>query len=380
MGLLDRHIFKNVLVTCLGAVGFFTFIMMAANALKDLVGHFLAGRLSVGMMLELLALLLPYAVMYALPLGILCGVLLVLGRMSADSEITAMRAAGLGLARIARPVYVLGAVGMIGAAYMNLQMMPEARVRYKQELVDALRTDPRMLLVPKTFIRDFRGMVVYVGDRDGEELRDVWVWKLDRDSRVISFLKARQGRLSFDEAASSLIFSANEAVIETRNPDRPENFREMPTVAPYESSSLQFPIGHLFGQQMVSRKPDWLTLPALLAEIRRLSVPVADEAGEPARVAALTKHRIVLQDKLAKAVAVLAFVLVAVPLGIKVSRRETSANLLVAVMLALGYYFLSEAAKWLEGYPTLRPDMLIWIPNLIFVWLGIRWMRRVQSA
>jgi Predicted permeases len=379
LGLLDRHIFKNVLVTCLGAVGFFTFIMMAANALKDLVGHFLAGRLSLGMMLELLALLLPYVVMYALPLGILCGVLLVLGRMSAENEVTAMRAAGLSLTRIARPVYVLGVAGMIFALYVNLQMMPQARVRYKQELVDALRTDPRMVLVPKTFIRDFRGLVVYVGERVGEELRDVWVWKLDHDSRVVYFLKAQRGQLSYDDAENSLIFTPTDAVIETRDPDQPENFREMPTTAPYESTSVRFPIGQLFGQQSISRKPDWLTLPALLGEIRRLSEPVPADA-EPARVAALTKHRIVLQDKLAKAVAVLAFVLVAVPLGIKVSRRETSANLVVAVILALSYYFLSESAKWLEAYPAIRPDLLLWLPNLVFIALGIRWMRRVQGA
>ena len=379
LGLLDRHIFKNVFLTCLGAVGFFTFIMAAANALKDLIGHFLAGRLSVGTMSELLLWLLPYAVMYALPMGILCGVLLVLGRMSAESEITAMRAAGLGLARIARPIYVLGAAGMVCALFVNLHFMPLARVKYKQELLSAVRTDPKLLLVPKTFIRDFRNMVVYVGERQEEVVKDVWIWRLDADSRVISFLKAESGRIEFDESDNSLVFTAQMAVMETRDNDAPEDFKKMPTVAPYESSSLKFPLDKLFGQRVINRKPDWLTLPALLGEIRRLNTP---EPGgdEAARLQALTKHRIVLQDKLAKAAAVLAFVLVAIPLGIKVSRRETSANLVVAVSLALAYYFLSEAAKWLEGYPQMRPDILLWLPNLIFVWLGLRWMKRVQSA
>jgi lipopolysaccharide export system permease protein len=380
LGLLDRHIFKNVFLTCLGAVGFFTFIMAAANALKDLIGHFLAGRLSVGTTLELLLWLLPYAVMYALPMGILCGVLLVLGRMSAESEITAMRAAGLGLVRIVRPIYVLGAAGMVCALFVNLQFMPMARVKYKQELLNAVRTDPRLLLVPKTFIREFRSMVVYVGERHGEEVRDVWLWRLDGESRVVSFLKAERGRIEFDESDNSLVFTAQGAVMETRSSKTPENFAEMPHVAPYESSSLKFPLEKLFGQQMINRKPDWLTFPVLLGEIRRLSRPVEAGGDDGARVQALTKHRIVLQDKLAKAVAVLAFVFVAVPLGIKVSRRETSANLVVAVGMALAYYFLSEAAKWLESYPQVRPDLLLWVPNLLFVWLGLRWMRRVQSA
>jgi lipopolysaccharide export system permease protein len=147
-----------------------------------------------------------------------------------------------------------------------------------------------------------------------------------------------------------------------------------------ELPTLRISLEELFGQQMIRRKPDWLTFPVLLGEIRRLSRPVEAGGDDAARVQALTKHRIVLQDKLAKAVAVLAFVFVAVPLGIKVSRRETSANLVVAVGMALAYYFLSEAAKWLEGYPQMRPDLLLWVPNLLFVWLGLRWMRRVQSA
>jgi lipopolysaccharide export system permease protein len=380
LGLLDRHIFKSVFLTCLGAVGFFTFIMAAANALKDLIGHFLSGRLSVRTTAELLVWLLPYAVMYALPMGILCGVLLVLGRMSAESEITAMRAAGLGLWRIARPIYVLGAAGMVCALFINLQFMPLARVKYKQELLNAVRTDPKLLLVPKTFIREFRNMVVYVGERRGETVKDVWVWRMDNESRVLSFLKARSGRIEFDETDNSLVFTAEGAVMETREAKSPEDFLEMPHVAPYESSSLKFPLEKLFGQRMISRKPDWLTFPVLLGEIARLKKPLAPGGDEAERVQALTKHRIVLQDKLAKAVAVLAFVFLAVPLGIKVSRRETSANLVVAVVLALAYYFLSEAAKWLEGYPQMRPDLLLWLPNIVFVWLGLRWMKRVQTA
>jgi lipopolysaccharide export system permease protein len=378
LGLLDRHIFKNVFLTCLGAVGFFTFIMAAGNALKDLIGPFLSGRLSLGTTLELLLWLLPYAIMYALPMGILCGVLLVLGRMSAESEVTAMRAAGLGLWRIARPIYALGSAGMVCGLFVNLQFMPVARVKYKQELLSAVQTDPRVLLQPKTFIREFRGAVIYANERDGDVLKDIWVWNLDDQSRVIRMSKAESGKLSYDDAAGELIFTPQKSSVEQRDGEAPEDAAKIHAAAA-DLPPLRVSLEKLFGKQAINRKPDWLTFPVLLGEIARLKTPVAS-GDEEARVAALTKHRIVLQDKLAKAVAVLAFVFVAVPLGIKVSRRETSANLVVAVALALAYYFLSEAAKWLEGYPQMRPDLLLWVPNLVFVYLGLRWMKRVQAA
>src|SRR4051812_20766469 len=104
--LLDRYIFKEVFFACLAAVGFFTFVVMKANVLKDLLSFILAGQLPVESSIMLILYLVPPAAMYALPMGILCGVLVVLGRLSAESEIVAMRACGLSLFRICAPVYV----------------------------------------------------------------------------------------------------------------------------------------------------------------------------------------------------------------------------------------------------------------------------------
>jgi len=62
-----------------------------------------------------------------------------------------------------------------------------------------------------------------------------------------------------------------------------------------------------------------------------------------------------VQEKFNTALAVLSFALIGVPLGIKLSRRETSANLGVAVMLALGYYMLTVAVSWLGPSPRVSP-------------------------
>jgi lipopolysaccharide export system permease protein len=69
-----------------------------------------------------------------------------------------------------------------------------------------------------------------------------------------------------------------------------------------------------------------------------------------------------------------------VPLGIKVSRRETSANLGVALILALSYYFLTVMTQWLDNYPNLRPDLLLWVPNIIFIVVAFLLHRRAERA
>src|SRR3954465_3904350 len=94
MNLIHRHIFANVVLTCGGAVGLFAFVLMLANALKDLLPYVVSGQLELDMMARLIWLMVPFVAMYALPMGMLTGILLVLGRMSSDREITALRSSG----------------------------------------------------------------------------------------------------------------------------------------------------------------------------------------------------------------------------------------------------------------------------------------------
>ena len=91
------------------------------------------------------------------------------------------------------------------------------------------------------------------------------------------------------------------------------------------------------------------------------------------------KIAMTIQEKFTTAFAVLSFTLVGLPLGIAVSRRETSANLGVAVALALGYYFLTVMIGWLDHHPEYHPDYLLWLPNLVFVWLGCWLFRRLRA-
>jgi lipopolysaccharide export system permease protein len=79
-------------------------------------------------------------------------------------------------------------------------------------------------------------------------------------------------------------------------------------------------------------------------------------------------------------IAVLSFALVGIPLGVRVSRKETSANLGMAVMLFLSYYFLVVMVNWLDRHPEYRPDLLYWLPNVIFLGIAAWLFRRADRA
>ena len=381
MNLLDRHIFKSVLFTCFAAVCLFAFVLMAGNILRDLLGPLLSGQLQLLIFGRLVLLLVPFVISYALPLGMLTGVLLTLGRLSSDSEITAMRAAGLSVPRIALPVLVLAVLGVALGLRVNFESMPWAKVQYERELVSAMRANPLSFIVPRKFIRDFPGYVVYIGSKRGSDLRDFWLWQLDNERRVVRFVRAESGRVDYDEAANDFIITLANARIEDHDRKNPEDFSQPPMVNSFgQVDPVRLPLSKYFSTPTVHQKLAWMTYRELMAEKARLEREPVQPANAIQHDRDIMRVLFTIQDKFSMAIAIFTFAFVGVPLGIKVSRRETSANLGVAVLLGLGYYFITVVVGWLDQHPEYRPDLLLWVPNLVFVVLGFWLLRRLDRA
>jgi lipopolysaccharide export system permease protein len=383
VNLLDRYIFKSVLATCAAAVGLFAFIVSIPNIARDILPHVLAGQVSATIFVQLIVLLIPLAITFALPMGMLTGVLLTLGRLSADSEITAMRAAGLSITRVTRPVILLAVVGVAIGLYFNFESMPRARVEYHQILGAAIRANPLSLIVPKTFIRDFQGYVVYVGEKQGTVMRDFWLWELDRDRRVKRVVRAESGRFDYDDATNSLLLTLTQAQVEIRQEKNPEKFVQPQMVVSFEQTEpFHLSLDRFFGRASGPHiKQEWMTYPELLAERARIAKqPLPADAAEAKKaLRERMKLELVYQDKFNTALAVLSLALVGIPLGIKVSRRETSANFAIAVGLTLAYYLLTVAVKVLDRHPEYRPDLLLWMPNILLLGLGAWLMTRIEK-
>lgn len=378
MGLLHRHLFASVAGACAAAVGLFGFVLIAGQALRDLLSYVMAGQLAPETAARLLGLMLPYVAVYALPIGLLTAVLLVLGRMSSQQEITAMRAAGLSLGYISRPIWVIAGAAVLLSLALNFYVMPKARTAYRKTLVEAVRQNPLNFIVPKTFVRDFPGYVVYVGEREGEELRDFWLWELDTQKRVLGVARAKSGTIRFREADNRMVLTLREVSVETRDRDRPEDFSKPQPVGTSESMTVELKLEGLFKQLKLSQKINWLTYGELMA--RRSELAAKGAAATKADRIELTRVVVALSEKAAASFAVLAFAFVAVPLGIKVSRKETSANLGIAVALVLGYYFLATLTGMLERSPALRPELWVWAPPLAYAAAGLWLFRRVDRA
>jgi lipopolysaccharide export system permease protein len=264
--------------------------------------------------------------------------------------------------------------------WANFEAMPYGRVNYEQRFKEAMRKNPMSFIREKTFIREFKGCVIYIGEVRGAVLRDVWIWELDNDRRVKRLVRAESGRLDYDESTNSLIPTFTLAKVEERNSDNPEDFSRAPRLASFEKAEeLRISLDRYFGRDGVRVKQDWLTYEGLQQERARLAAKPVEPGKEKEAARERMKLELVVQDKFNLGVAAFSFALIGVPLGIRVSRRETSANLGVALGLVLGYYFLAVLVKTLDRHPEYHPDLLLWLPNLVFLGLGVWLFGRIEK-
>ena len=379
MRLLDRHVLTETAVAGGIATGAFVFVLVAGNVLNQVSGAVASGRVSGWEGLELIALLIPGVLPYALPLGLLTGVLLAFGRMGSQQELTAMKACGLGLGRIARPALLLAGAAALLSAWLNLEVAPAANTEYRRLLIGSAKDNPASVIVPGQLNRQFPGMVIRATERDGEVLRDFRLWRVDDRGRLVQSVHAREARFAraLNAAGEGVLrVTLTDAQLETRQAGD-ESFTRPSSFASAATSTLEFPAAGVFkDSDNFQRKLRWLTTSELLVAAEKgWDVPPDAGAAELARGRMVAKTQ--LMSHLAGAFSVFSLAFLAVPLAVRVGRAETFVNAAMALGIALSYYLLSSMASYVKD-PGFRPDLLVWSPNVVVVALAWWLLRRAS--
>src|SRR5258708_33732903 len=160
---LHKYLTLQVLASSALKVAVFTFVLLLGNARKEILQLLLSGQVRFGIVLEAIGLLIPFVLVFALPIGFITATLLVFGRFSADQELTAARASGISLLSLAPPILLLSLVCCGLSAWINMDLGPRSRVAYKS-LIDQAKNDLANVQLPEDrLIYDFPGYIFHVG-------------------------------------------------------------------------------------------------------------------------------------------------------------------------------------------------------------------------
>lgn len=174
-GIFFRHVLRDAGVATLG-VGVLLLVLLLTNQLAFILGRAATGQIPASLVLELVRLSLVENSVVIMPIAVLLGGVLGLGRLYHDSEIAAAQACGLGTAPLYRAMGLITLVATLLAAWVSFQAGPVAAQRTAQIRIEALRTAATRGLVPGAFRSLGSGTTLYFGgvEPDGR-LKEVFV-------------------------------------------------------------------------------------------------------------------------------------------------------------------------------------------------------------
>lgn len=373
---MHMYLTREVLASLLMTVLVFTFVLLLANALKEILPFLVSGQVSFPVVTQAIGLLVPWVWVFALPMGMLTATLLIFGRFSADQELTAVRASGISLVALSAPVLMLSLVLCGVSAAINMEVGPRCRVAYTR-LWGRIRAELSSVLLPeRQYIKDFPGYIFYVDRNRGGNLENVLIFTLENGTNETQTVRAPRGTMAVDAARHELTLKLFNAKLITLNGDRE-------FVGASEVLTLQVPLESQ--KKTVEAKIDDMTFPQLSAELRdleqrlRLPVSLKQLTREEARARNKEWERrrqdlapIIFQmhRQVAFSFACFGFTLLGIPLGIRVHRRETNVGIAIALVLVAVYYSFILVGQALDSRPEYFPHLLVWAPNFLFQGLG----------
>jgi len=363
MKILYRYLGKNLLITFLATLLVMIGILCVGNLIK------IVDMVVKGMDLILLGKFLWFIIIrllqYAIPMAILTATLLVFGRLAADNEITAMRASGVGMGTITRPVFFIGFFLTLIAIYLNNNAIPNHNFASRQLRKQFGLQDPELLLEPGEFIK-LPGYAISIQDKKNDHLENITIYQY-QSGKLISAITAKQARIENRAEKKKFIVHLYDGIFDEYDQDNPH----VSTRTSFEYLQQALELGELFEEANISKRTKDMTRSELLRSRDELMGMGKDMK---AMISQITTE---LHKRLSLSLACFSFVLIGIPLAIKTHRGEKSIGMSISLILIFVFYLFVLYSKAVAESPRYYPQLIVWIPNILYGGSGIFLMLKV---
>jgi len=362
----DRRLVARYIIAAVLPYISLTLVLLTAVLFAQQATRFaelaLFAPLSYSMLGEVAAALLPSVLVFTLPMSVLAGVVIGFARMGTDSEIVAMRAAGVGTWTMLWPIVLLGLVLSGATTWLQFKEAPEAARDLRRAAVQGALAKLDSPVDPRTFTTDIPGYVIYV--RDGNKLQGNWgrvfIYAPQADSSA-QILTARSGRIDSSAEKAELVLSD---AVKTRIPAAHAD-HEQYVVERFDQLRVAINTGRAELQKRLTEdeiSPDEMEWGDLRAQANSGSI-------EERRAAQRTTNR-----RLALAISPLVFALLAASIGLRVRRGGRSIGVLISLVLMVVYYLCSLMGESLSRVGTVSPIIGGWIATALMLFLSFMFL------
>jgi LPS export ABC transporter permease LptF/LPS export ABC transporter permease LptG len=360
MRILDRYVFREVLSHAMLGMAVFTFVFFVPELVRlmEFVVRHSGSSADVAL---LIACAMPGLLVFTLPMAALVGVLIGLGRLSADSEIVALNASGIGLRRLLMPVGAMALAFTLLTLSFTFWLSPAARRTYRA-LEDRLSaTQASYAVQPRVFDERFPHFVLYVQDVDATAAR--WRGVFLAESNAV--------------AGSHLTLAEEAIVVTDRTEGKFQLHLETGSIHEYDPSDPQRYGFTTFGTQDMPIEAAGAAgeKPATLSDAERSVSQLLQERGPGWRDA-----HIEFQRRIAFPAACLVFALLGVPVGVRPRRGGRAAGFIFTLLLICAYYLALVAGTHMAQQGAVTPALGVWAANVVTVIVALILLRRIEHA
>ena len=370
MRLLGRYIFREILTSSLLGTLLATFVIFLHGA-DTLLKLLVATNPPPSTVATLLALALPPVLPFTIPFGVLVGILIGLGRLAADGEIVAMRAAGVSSRKVIAPVVTFALLGMGLAAWASLRLTPYAVRETARLMTDLVASRSSADVQARVFIEDFPNTILYVDAVTPGPPGKPVLWER---VFIADITPPEQRKKGMAEKADGPMITTAEKAIATSDPKNNRVLLELHNASTHEMGKdlVSHDSSEAVKNLALNVKPPEQTnqRPREMSTRQLLRYKGADilEAG------------IELHQRFTFPVACLMMALVGIPLGIATRKGGKSAAYLIALFLGFFCYWLSSIAlQNVARQRALPVPVAIWLPNALFGIAGVIFLARMEK-
>ncbi len=355
--IINRYIFREIALPFVIILFVLTFVLLMGKILQ-IMDLMINKGIRVLDIAHLIALIMPNFLLFTIPIALLVSILIAMGRLSADNEITVLKASGVSLLQLFYPAAVASLLAFACAMVIGYFLVPQSNFATKRLLFELASQNAGIGIKEKVFNADFKGLLLYADTipADGASMENVII----SDSRVLgeqNTILAKKAFLVADPKLMIVKLRLENGSIHTVGKDL-KNYRKVD----FKSYDINLDLSSTMSSFTDEAKSSTeMTLSELLERMKK-----PDLAQAAMRELAIEVHK-----KFSIPLSCIFFGLLAMPLGITHHRSVKSRGFAVGLIIVAVYYLLRIGGEALVENGRMDPALGVWAPNALFALLGI---------
>ncbi len=355
--LLDRYVLRETLSPVLLSLLVFTFLTMIDPIMRqaqDLMARGVDGWTIARLMLTLV----PQGLGITIPMAVLSGLLMGLGRLSGDREIVVMQACGVSIYRLLRPVLVLTVVAAAATCYTLVVLLPDSNQAFREIVYRTVAAGTANDIKARAFYQGLPGMVLYINEVDVQGTGWSGVFLADtREADAPVVYVADEGRIVLDPENRQVDIVLASGAAHDVDPADPGTYN----VNRFDEIVLGLDADEVFEAGTLARGLPEMTI----AELRARAAAIEASGASP--------HNPIMQihQKFSFPVACLVFGFIGLGLGVTTRRDGKLASFALGIGVIFAYYILMYGGQGLARGALLSPHWAVWICNIALGAFGV---------